>query len=126
MLLQVFLLLSALLLLASKLLSLLMLFLDPMHLLVFLLLLALLLLETLHYECCSMMSLLLLFSRPHAGKVFRTLQVSGRRPLHSQMPEKFSGPRKATFHILSCRKILVPVARPGLPPGARLLWHGGM
>ncbi len=73
MLLQVFLLLSALLLLVSMLLSLL------MHLLVFLRLLALLLLVLVHYECCSMMSLLLHFSRPHAGKVFRTFPVPGRR-----------------------------------------------
>jgi hypothetical protein len=35
--------------------------LAPMHLLVFLLLLALVLLELLHYECCRMVSLLLLF-----------------------------------------------------------------
>jgi hypothetical protein len=34
--------------------------------------------------------------------------------------------RNSTFYIPQCRKILVPGARPELPPGARLLWHGGM
>ncbi len=79
-----------------------------LFLLVFLLLLALLLLALLHYECCSIMSLLLFFFPRPAGKVFRTLQVPGRRPfsvpnagkvflslefdhLHSPMPET-SGP----------------------------------
>ncbi len=83
--------------------------LAPMLLPVFLLLLVLLMLAffLLHYECCSMMSLLLLF-------------------FPAPMPEKFSGPWNKTFYIPPCLKILVPRARPGLPPGARLLWHGGM
>ncbi len=92
MLLKVFLLLSALLLLASMLLSLLMLLLAPMHLLVFLRLLALLLLAFLHYECCSMMSLLscyCFFSCPHAGKVFWTLRVPGRKPFAFPNAGKF-------------------------------------
>ena len=108
--LKVFLLLSALLLLASMLLSLLMLLLAPMYLLVFLRLLALLLLALLHYECCSMMSLLLLF--------FPT-------PCRKSLPDS-SGPWKEAFCIPHCREILVPGARQGLPPEARLLWHGGM
>jgi hypothetical protein len=110
MLLKVFLLLSALLLLASMLLSLLMLLLAPMYLLVFLRLLDLLLLALLHYECCSMMSLLLLFFPS---------------PCRKSLPDS-SGPRKEVFCILQCREILVPGARQGLPPEARLLWHGGM
>jgi hypothetical protein len=80
----------------------------PMHLLVFLLLLALFLLESLHYECCSMMSLLLFFfprscqkSLPDSSspwkqifcipKCRKSLPVPGMRPLHSPMP-KNSGP----------------------------------
>ncbi len=43
--------------------------------------------------------------------------------LHSQMPEKSSGPWKTTFYMPQYRKILVPGARPGLPPEARLLCH---
>ncbi len=44
--------------------------------------------------------------------------------LHPQMPGKSSGPWNATFYIPQCRKILVPWSHgPGLPPGARLLWH---
>jgi hypothetical protein len=46
--------------------------------------------------------------------------------LHSQMPEKSSGPWNATFYIPPCLKILVPEARQGLAPGARLLWQRGM
>ncbi len=80
--------------------------LAPMLLPVFLLLLVLLLLTLLHYECCSMMSLLLLFSAP--------------------MSEKSTGPWNKTFHISPCLKILVPGGRLGLPPGARLLWQGGV
>jgi hypothetical protein len=34
--------------------------------------------------------------------------------LYSQMLEKSSGPRNATFYILPYRKILVPEGRPGL------------
>ncbi len=99
---QVFLLLSAPLFLAFMLLSLLILLLATMHLLVFLLLsallmLALLLLALLHYECCSMMSLLLLFPAP--------------------MMEKSSGPRNETFYIHPCHKSLVP--------GGRLAWLQG-
>jgi hypothetical protein len=74
---------------ASMLLSLLMLLLAPMHLLVFLRLLALLLLALLHYECCSMMYLLLLFSHPYAGKVFRTLRVPRRKPFAFPSAGKF-------------------------------------
>jgi hypothetical protein len=107
---QVFLLLSSLLLLASMLLSLLMLFLAPMHLLVFLRLLALLLLALLHYECCSMMSLLLLFFLSPC-----------RKSLVNSL-----APWKEAFYIPQCRGILVPGARQGLHPEARLLWHGGM
>ncbi len=88
MLLQVFRLLSALLLLVSILLSLLMLLLAPMHLLVFLLVLALLLLALLHYECCSMISLLLLFFLRPCRK---SLLDPRRRLLHFPMPEN-SGP----------------------------------
>ncbi len=65
-----------------------MLLLAPMLFLVFLLLLAILLLMALHYECCSMISLLLLFSRAHAGKVIRTLEGE---LLNSPMQEN-SGP----------------------------------
>ncbi len=85
------------LLVASMLLSLLRLLLAPMHLLVFLRLLAYLLLALLHYECCSMMSLLLLFSRPHAGKVFRTLRVPGRKP--------FAFPNAGKFWSLELGKV---------------------
>jgi hypothetical protein len=60
MLFQVFFLLQALQLLASMLFSLPMFLVAAMLLPVFLLLLALLLLALLHYECCSMMSFLLL------------------------------------------------------------------
>jgi hypothetical protein len=108
--LQVFLPLSALLLLASMLLSLLMLLLAPMHSLVFLRLLALLLLALLHYECCSMMSLLLFFSLS---------------PCRKSLVDS-SGPWKAAFCIPQCQEILAPGARQGLPPDPRLLWHGGM
>jgi hypothetical protein len=87
----------------------------PMLLQVFLLLLALLFLALLHYECCSMMSLLLLFfsapMRKNSYGLFRSLE---RDLLHSQIPEKSSGPRNATFCIPQCRKIVVPGARPGL------------
>ncbi len=58
-----------------------------------------------------------------SSRLFRSLEAD---VLHSQMPEKSSGPRNATFYIPPCREILVPGARPGLPPGARLLWHGAM
>jgi hypothetical protein len=68
----------AILLLASMLLSL------PMLLLVVLLLLALLFLASLHYECCSMISLLLLFSCAYSGKVFQTLEGT---LFYSPMPE---------------------------------------
>ncbi len=61
-------------------------------------------LALLHYECCSMMSLLLLFFPSPCRKSLR----------------------KEAFCILQCREILVPGARQGLPPEARLLWHGGM
>ncbi len=92
MLLKVFLLLSALLLLASMLLSLLMLLLAPMYLLVFLRLLALLLLALLHYECCSMMSMMLLFfpvpMPEKSSGLFGSLEES---LLHSPMPGN-SGP----------------------------------
>jgi hypothetical protein len=110
MLLKVFPLLSALLLLVSMLLSFLMLLLAPMYLLVFLRLLALLLLALLYYECCSMMSLLLLFFPS---------------PCRKSLPDSL-GPWKEAFCIPQCREILVPGARQGLPPEARLLWHGGM
>jgi hypothetical protein len=103
--------------------------LAPMLLPVFLLLLALLILALLHYECCSMMSLLLLFfprpcrkilpdsSGPWKGffcipKCRKSLPVSGMRPF--------------SFYIPPCLKILVPRARPSLPPEASLLWQGGM
>ncbi len=125
MLLQVFLLLLALLLLASMLLSILTLLLAPLHLLVFLLLLALLLLALVHYECCSMISLLLLFFLRPCQK---GLLDPRRRPFTLPYAEN-SGP-----------------SRPGLPPGAwlvqtfpafgnakgllpgtrRVFWHGGM
>ncbi len=104
MLLKVFFLLSAPLLLANMLLSLLMLLLAPMHLLVFLRLLALLLLALLHYECYSMMSLLLLFFPS---------------PCRKSLPDS-SGPWKEVFCIPQCREFLVPGARQGLPPEARL------
>jgi hypothetical protein len=55
--------------------------------------------------------------------LFRSLEAD---LLHSQMPEKVSGPWNATFYIPPCQKILVPGARPGLPPGDRILWQGGM
>ncbi len=59
---------------------------------------------------------------PHDRNLFRSLEAD---ILHSQMPEKASGPWNATFFIPPCQKMLVPGARPGLPPGARILWHGG-
>ncbi len=64
-----------------------------------------------------------LFYIPHDRNLFRSLEAD---ILHSQMPEKASGPWNAIFYIPPCQKMLVPGARPGLPPGARILWHGGM
>ncbi len=40
--------------------------------------------------------------------LFRSLEAD---LLHSQMPEKDSGPWNATFYIPPCQKILVPGAR---------------
>jgi hypothetical protein len=84
----------------------------PMLLLVVLLLLALLFLASLHYECCSMISLLLLFSCTHAGKVFRTLEGT---LFYSPMPEN-SGPwsqarspsRDQTFTAWRTVKCVIP------------------
>jgi hypothetical protein len=127
MLLQVFLLLSDRLLLASMLLSFPMLLLAPMLLQVFLLSLDCLLLALLHYECCSMMSFLLLFSRAHAGKVFRTLRVPGRRP--------FAFPNAGkVFRSPECDLLHSPMLENSGPwsqarsssSGVILLWHGGM
>ncbi len=107
MLLQVFLLLSAQLLLASMLLSLAMLLLAPMLLQVFLLLLAVLLLALLHYECCSMMSLLLLFFP---------------RPWQKSLSDSLS-PWKETFCIPECRKCLpVPGMRPFTSLNGGIFW----
>ncbi len=58
------------------------------------------------------------FPAPMPEKSSRLFRSQEGGLLHSQMQEKSSGPQ--------CWKILVPGARPVLPPWARLLWHGGM
>ncbi len=126
-LLKVFLLLSALLLLASMLLSLLMLFLAPMYLLVFLRLLALLLLAWLHYECYSMMSLLLLFfpspCQEKSSGLFGSLEGS---LLHSPMPRN-SGPwSKARSHSRGQTFMAWRNVKRLFPGTGRLFRHLGM
>jgi hypothetical protein len=66
------------------------------------------------------------FPAPMAEKSFGLFESLEGDLLHSQMPEKSYGSQNATFYIPQCQKILVPAASPGLPSGARLLWHGGM
>jgi hypothetical protein len=54
----------------------------------------------------------LFFTFPHVRKRLGSLE---RDFLHSQMPEKPSGPQNEIFYNPPCQKILVPGARPGLP-----------
>jgi hypothetical protein len=64
-----------------------------------------------------------LFHIPHVRKIFGSLQGD---LLHSQMPEKSSGPRNETFYMHPCHKSLAPGGRPGLALGTRIFWHWGM
>jgi hypothetical protein len=73
-----------------------------------------------------MMSLLLLFSRPHAGKVFRTLQVPGRRLLAFPNAGKFwslelgkVSLQRPDFYGMESVKCLIPGT-------GRLFRHMGM
>ena len=107
----------ALLVLTSLLVSLLMLLLAPMYLLVFLRLLALLFLALLHYECCSMMSLLLLFSRTHAGMrhftflhAIKVWSLEGDLSGIGKCKMSHSGDRK-TFPAFGNAKCLLPGTR---------------
>ncbi len=60
---------------------------------------------------------------PHGRKFFWSLEGD---LLHSQMPEKSSGPRNETFYIPPCHKSLASGGRPCLPPGTRISRHWGM
>ncbi len=51
------------------------------------------------------------FSAPMAEKSVGLFESLEGDLLHSQMPEKSSGPRNATFYIPQCRKILFPSSR---------------
>ncbi len=60
---------------------------------------------------------------PHGRKFFWSLEGD---LLHSQMPEKSSGPWNETFYILPCHKSLATGGRPCLAPGTRISRHWGM
>ncbi len=60
---------------------------------------------------------------PHGRKFFWSLEGV---LLHSQMPEKFSGPWNETFYIPPCHKSLASGGRPCLAPGTRISRHWGM
>jgi hypothetical protein len=60
----------------------------------------------------------------HVRKLFGSLQGD---LLHSQMPDKSSGPRNEKFYMPLCHnKSMAPGGRPGLAPGNRIFRHWGM
>jgi hypothetical protein len=60
---------------------------------------------------------------PHGRKIFWSLEGD---LLHSQMPEKSSGPWNETFYIPPCHKSLASGVRPCLAPGTRISRQWGM
>jgi hypothetical protein len=64
-----------------------------------------------------------LFYIPHGRKFFWSLEGD---LLHSQMPEKSSGPWNETFYIPPCHKSLASGGRPCLAPGTRISRHWEM
>ena len=60
---------------------------------------------------------------PHGRKFFWSLEGD---LLHSQMPEKSSGPWNETFYIPPCHKSLASGVRPCLAPGTRISRQWGM
>ncbi len=60
---------------------------------------------------------------PHGRKIFWSLEGD---LLHSQKPEKSSGPWNETFYIPPCHKSLTSGVKPCLAPGTRISRHWGM